>query len=54
MVLLLYELQMRSFAKRIADLVKDEVSEDKMKKTKQEMLAEVSLIQEIFKFNLFN
>ena len=32
---------MRSFAKRIGDLVKDEVSEDEMKKVKQEMLSEV-------------
>ena len=32
---------MRSFAKRIADLVKDEVSKDEMKKVKEEMLSEV-------------
>jgi hypothetical protein len=32
---------MRSFAKRLGDLVKDEVSEDEMKKVKQEMLSEV-------------
>ena len=32
---------MRSFAKRISDLVKDGVSEDEMKKAKQEMLSEV-------------
>ncbi|XP_028400586.1 bleomycin hydrolase-like [Dendronephthya gigantea] len=33
--------KMRSFAKRIVDLVKDEVSEDEMKKAKEEMLSEI-------------
>ena len=39
---------MRSFAKRIVDLVKDEVSEDEMKKVKQEMLSEVGQCKHFF------
>ena len=34
---------MRSFAKRIVDLVKQEVSKEEMEKAKQEMLSEVGL-----------
>ena len=35
---------MRSFAKRISDMVKSEVSQEEMKNAKQKMLSEVELI----------
>ena len=45
---------MRSFAKRIDDLVKDGVNEDEMKKAKQEMLSEVGLFHSTYTDIAFN